>query len=99
MKILGGRSNGEGSKFPKNKNLYVGAAVAKPKSSSTTFTSNSLNNGEVVSVVIEDTNGSGCEFTPPGIPVVVTDYPVASLTSTSVILSTICDIFKITVLF
>ena len=65
--------------------------LAKPKSSSATFTTNTLNNGEIVSVVIEDTAGSGCEFSPPGIPVLVTNYPVASLTSTSVTLFTICD--------
>ena len=39
---------------------------------------------------MEDTAGSGCEFSPWN-PVLVTNYPVASLTSTSVTLFTICD--------
>ncbi|MDA8763762.1 hypothetical protein N9M92_06020, partial [Flavobacteriaceae bacterium] len=74
-----------------NYTFYVGTTIAQAKSGVSTFTSSSLLNGQIVSVVIEDTAGSGCEFTPAGISMIVSNIPAAAITSSDLTNGTICN--------
>ncbi|MBT6128129.1 MAG: hypothetical protein HOH47_05990, partial [Flavobacteriaceae bacterium] len=74
-----------------NYTFYVGATIAQGKSGTSTYTSSSLLNGQIVSVVIEDTTGSGCEFTPSGITMAVSNIPAAGISSTDLTNGTICN--------